>query len=271
MTATSPGRKAAAFFDLDRTVIARSSTLALAGPLRKAGLVKRRTLLRAVMGQAVYRVAGADRQRIDRVRDHLTDLSKGWKAARIRQLVQEAIDEVISPLIYAEAIVLMDDHRREGREVVIVSAAPEDVVRPLARHLGVDHVIATRSTLDQAGRYTGELAFYATGPDKARAAGELAERWGLDLEQCFAYSDSVDDLPMLETVGHPVAVNPDRALKQQAEERGWPVVEFARPVTLRTRLADLPGPLPVVSGAVLVTAVAGAVAFRLLRTRRTVA
>ena len=183
--------------------------------------------------------------------------------------MHEAIDEVLSPHIYAEAIVLMDEHRREGREVVIVSAAPEDVVRPLARHLGVDHVIATRSTLDRTGRYTGELAFYATGPDKARAMTELAERWDLDLEECFAYSDSAGDLPMLEAVGHPVAVNPDRALKQQAEERGWPVVEFARPVTLRARLADLPDPVSIVSAAVLATAVTSAVAFRLLRTRRT--
>ena len=269
MTATStPHRKAAAFFDLDKTIIAKSSTLAFIRPLHEAGLLKRRTMLKAAAAQAIYRTMGADQQQLDRVRDQLMALTKGWKASRVRQLVQEAVDEIISPIVYAEALVLMDDHRREGREVVIVSSAPEEVVRPMARYLGVDNVIATRSTVDEEGRYAGELAFYATGPGKAEEIGGLARQWNLDLEQCFAYSDSATDLPMLEAVGHPVAVNPDRELRDLAEERGWPVVEFARPVTLRSRLATLPRPAPAISGTALVTAVAGIITLWVLKTRQ---
>ena len=269
MTATSPPhRNAAAFFDLDKTIIAKSSTLVFIRPLHEAGLLKRRTMLKAAVAQVIYRTMGADQQQLDRVRDQLMALTKGWKASRVRQLVQETVDEIISPIVYAEALVLMDDHRRAGREVVIVSSAPEEVVRPMARYLGVDHVIASRSAVDEEGCYAGELAFYATGAGKADAIGALAGEWGLDLARCFAYSDSATDLPMLEAVGHPVAVNPDRELRDVAEEREWPVVEFARPVTLRTRLATLPRPAPVISGAALATAVAGVITLWVLRSRR---
>ena len=267
----SAERKAAAFFDLDKTVIAKSSTLAFVRPLRKAGLLNHRTVLKAAVAQAIYRTVGADQPRLDRVRDQLIGLSKGWRADRIRRLIQETVDEVISPLVYAEALALMDEHRREGRKIVIVSISPEEVVRPLAGYLGVDHVIASRSAVDEEGRYAGRLAFYATGEAKAEAIRELALRWGIDLEGCFGYSDSSADLPMLEAVGQPVAVNPDRALREVATERGWPVVEFDSPVTLRTRLQTLPKPgTPVLSATALATAFVGAVALWALKARQRV-
>ncbi len=268
---TPTGRRAAAFFDLDKTVIARSSTLAFVRPLHRAGLLQRRTMLKAAAAQAVYRTLGADQHRLDRVRDQLADLTTGLKVNDIRRLVQEAVDEVISPLVYAEALSLIEDHRREGREIVIVSISPEEVVRPLARYLGIDHIIATRSALDQEGRYTGRVAFYASGPAKAEAIRSLARERDLDLQRCFAYSDSYTDLPMLEEVGHPVAVNPDRELRRVAAERGWPVVEFDSPVTLQDRLATLPRPTaPVLSGTALATAVVGAIALWALKARRRV-
>jgi len=272
VTATTPSeRKAAAFFDLDKTVIAKSSTLAFLSPLRKAGLLNHRTVLKAAVAQAIYRTVGADQVQLDRVRDQLIGLSKGWKADRIRRLVQETVDEVISPLVYAEALALMDEHRREGRQIVIVSISPEEVVRPLAGYLGVDHVIATRSAVDEEGRYAGRLAFYATGEAKAGAIRELAVQWDLELQRCFGYSDSSADLPMLEAVGQPVAVNPDRALREVATERGWPVVEFDSPVTLRARLQTLPRPrAPLLSGTALATAVVGAAALWALKARQRV-
>ena len=269
MIATPHSGKAAAFFDLDKTVIARSSTLAFVRPLRKAGMLSHRAVLKAAVAQAIYRTVGADQAQLDRLRDQLVGMSKGWKADRIRRLVQETVDEVISPLVYAEALALMDAHRREGREIVIVSISPEEVVRPLAGYLGVDHVIATRSAVDEDGRYAGRIAFYATGEAKAEAVRSLARQWDLDLERCFGYSDSSTDLPMLEAVGRPVAVNPDRALRAVATERGWPVVEFDSPVTLRTRLQTLPRPgAPLVSGTALATAAVGAVALWALRARQ---
>ena len=260
--------KAAAFFDLDKTVIAKSSTLAFSRPFYKAGLLNKRTLLKAGVAQIVYRMVGADHEQLEKMRNQLMNLTKGWDATQIRQLVRETVDEVVSPLVYAEALAIMDEHRREGRKVVIISASPDEVVKPLARYLGVDHVIATRSKVDSEGRYAGELEFYAYGPGKADAINELARLWNLDLSECYAYSDSETDMPMMEAVGNPVAVNPDKELREAAEENGWPIMEFDRPVTLRTRLADLPKPDPMISGAALATAAAGALTLWYLKTRK---
>lgn len=269
MTSTTPaGHRAAAFFDLDRTVITKSSTLAFVRPLYSAGLLKHRILLKAAAAQAIYRTIGADQLQLDRVRDQLIGLAKGWKADRVRRLVQETVDEVISPVVYAEALALIEHHRREGREIVIVSVSPEEVVRPLAGYLGVDNVIATRSEVDEEGRYTGALTFYGDGPGKAEAIRDLSQKWDLDLGQSFAYSDSHTDLPMLEMVGHPVAVNPDRVLKQAARERGWPLVQFDNPVTLRSRMAALPRRTTAVSSTALATVVVGALALWALKARQ---
>ena len=213
-------------------------------------------------------MVGADHDKLEKVRGQLMNLTEGWDAGEIRQLVRETVDEIVAPLVFAEALAIMDDHRREGRRVVIISASPDEVVKPLARYLGVDHVIATRSKVDPDGRYTGELDFYAYGPGKAEAIEELAREWKLDLSACYAYSDSATDLPMMEMVGNPVAVNPDKELREVAEENNWPIMEFERPVTLRTRLATLPKPVPIISGAAFATAAAGAVALWVLRTRK---
>lgn len=261
-------RRAAAFFDLDKTVIAKSSTLAFSRPFYKAGLLNKRTLLKAGVAQAVYMMVGADHDQLEKVRGQLMHLTRGWDAGQIRQLVRETVDEVVAPLVFAEALAIIDEHRREGRRVVIISASPDEVVKPLARYLGADHVIATRSQVDEQGRYTGEIDFYAYGPGKAQAIADLAAEWNLDLSLCYAYSDSVTDLPMMEAVGHPVAVNPDKELRDAAEERGWPIMQFERPVTLRTRLATLPKPVPIISGAALATATAGAITLWVLRMRR---
>lgn len=268
MTSSPPPSKAAAFFDLDKTVIAKSSTLAFSKPFYKAGLLNKRTLVKAGIAQAVYMMVGADHDQLEKVRTQLMNLTRGWDATQIRELVRETVDEVVAPLVFAEALAIMDEHRREGRRVVIISASPDEVVKPLARYLGVDHVIATRSRVDDEGRYTGDIEFYAYGPGKADAIFELAEDWELDLGLCYAYSDSATDIPMMEAVGYPVAVNPDKELREAAEENGWPIEEFARPVTLRTRIATLPKPVPIISGAAVATAVAGALVLWILKARK---
>ena len=168
----------------------------------------------------------------------------------------------------AEALALIDEHKRVGRKVVIISSSPEEIVKPLARYLGVDHVIATRARIDDEGRYTGEMEFYAYAEGKAEAMRELAAAEGLSLPDSFAYSDSVTDLPMLEAVGHPVVVNPDKELAQIGEERDWLTMDFERPVTIRTRLATLPRPVPLISGAALAGAVGGAIVLWALRVRQ---
>ncbi len=246
----------AAFFDLDKTIIAKSSTLAFTRPLFRAGLLTRTSLFKAGIAQAYYQMFGADHDQLERVREELGDLTRGWSRDEVLQLVEETVEEVVSPLVFAEALAIIDEHRRAGRRVVVISSSPVEIVIPLCRYLGLEDVIGTRPEIDAAGRYTGGIDFYAYGTGKAEAMKQLAESEGVTLEDSFAYSDSITDLPMLEVVGHPVAVNPDRELRAIAEERDWQILEFEREVTIRTRLATIPRPVPVISGA----AVAGGLA-----------
>jgi len=255
----------AAFFDLDKTVIAKSSALAFTGKLYKAGMVGRRALLRAAVSQAVFQLFGADHDQLEKVRDAMLNLTKGWDRAEIEQLVTETLEEVVSPLVFAEALFLIDEHMREERQVYIVSASPEEVVRPLARYIGVDNVIATTAKVDAEGRYTGEVELYAYGPAKAEAVTAVASDRGISLADSYAYSDSATDLPLLEAVGNPHAVNPDKELREAAEERGWPILDFKRQVSLASRLTR---PVPLISGATVAGLVGAAIAWGLLRKKK---
>ena len=249
----------AAFFDLDKTVIARASMVAFGRPLYREGLISRWLLLRALYGQLVYLYLGADEARMARMRRSVLALTKGWEQATVSRIVREALAEVVEPIVYDEALQLIREHREAGRRVYLVSASPEEIVAPLARYLGVDDIIATRARLDGDGRYSGELEFYAFGPYKAEAMEALAASEGIDLSASWAYSDSATDIPMLACVGHPVAVNPDRELARMARREGWEVRLFVRKVRLRDRVAMPPaGPTAAIGGG-LAAAVAGLV------------
>ncbi len=227
---------AAAFFDLDKTIIAKSSVLAFGRPFYREGLLSRRAIVKSMYAQIVYMLVGADDSKMEEVREAMLSLTKGWQQDHVASIVAETLDDVISPIVFAEALELFDEHHRAGRTVVIVSSSPEEVVKPLGAYLGVDRVIATRARIDEDGAYTGELEFYAYGPHKETAIVEFAEANGIDLADSYAYSDSITDVPMLAAVGHPVAVNPDKDLEREAVERGWEVRRFARPVRLRDRV-----------------------------------
>jgi HAD superfamily hydrolase (TIGR01490 family) len=218
----------AAFFDLDKTVIDRASIMAFAGHFRREGLVSRRALARGACTQLVYRHRGAGERRLEKVRRSVLAVTRGWDSAQVRRIVVEALAEAVDPITYVEARQLIEDHIAEGRRVYLVSAAPAEIVEPIASRLGVHEAVASVAAIDDEGRYTGEVARYVYGPAKADAVKEIAERDGVDLEASFAYSDSATDVPMLETVGHPVAVNPDHRLRQVAAERGWEVLRFSR-------------------------------------------
>jgi HAD superfamily hydrolase (TIGR01490 family) len=233
--------RSAAFFDLDKTVIAKSSALAFGKPFYQGGLINRRAVLKSTYAQFVYLVNGADDAQMARMRDYLMQQVRGWDVASVRQIVAETLHDLIDPIIYDEAAALIEKHRDAGRDVVIVSSSGDEVVSAIGELLGVDRVIATRMAIEH-GRFTGEIDFFAAGPNKATAIKELASSEGYDLDECYAYSDSVSDVPMLEVVGHPTAVNPDRALRRIATERGWPIVTFRRPVALQRRFAYLSRP-----------------------------
>src|SRR3712207_235609 len=155
---------------------------------------------------------------MDRLRAQLTAMVTGWDAAVVHEIVRETLHEIVDPLVYAEAADLIEEHRAAGREIVIGSSSGAEMVEPIGEMLGVDRVVATRLvTVD--GRYTGDIEFYAYGENKAEAIRRLAAEGGYDLADCYAYSDSVTDLPLLAAVGHPTAVNPDRALRKAALDR----------------------------------------------------
>ncbi len=264
-----PTARAAAFFDLDKTVIARSSTLAFSRPFYAGGLITRRAVLRSAYAQFLFMAGGADHDQIERMRTYVSDLCAGWDVQQVRDIVAETLSELIQPAVYSEATALIAEHKAAGRDVVIVSASGYEVVEPIGAMLGADIVIATRMVVE-AGRYTGEIAYYAYGEEKATAIRDLAHERGYDLSECFAYSDSVTDLPMLECVGRPTAVNPDKALRREATARGWSVLDFSHPQDLRSgvarRVATPHVPLPVavvaVVAAVVLTAAAVWVAAR---------
>src|SRR3954451_6254574 len=186
----------AAFFDLDKTVIAKASMVAFGKPLYRAGLVSRWLLLRALYGQLVYLYLGADEERMAKMQASALKVTKGWDQAQVSGIVRETLTEVIEPIVYEEALDLIREHRAAGRRVFIVSASPAEIVGPLAQYLGVEDTISTRAQIDSNGRYTGEVEFYAYGPYKAEAVRELAITEDLDLAESFAYSDSITDLPM---------------------------------------------------------------------------
>ncbi|MGI8879415.1 MAG: HAD family hydrolase [Jatrophihabitans sp.] len=225
----------AAFFDLDKTIIAKSSTLAFGRPFFQGGLLNRRAVLRSAYAQFVFALAGADADQMDRMRDYLTSMCEGWDVQQIRDIVDETLHDIIDPLVYLEAVELIEAHQAAGREVVIVSSSGSEVVQPIGEMVGADHSIAT-TMVEKDGKYTGEIAFYAYGPHKAEAVRAYAEERGYDLADCYAYSDSITDLPMLEAVGHPSVVNPDRALRKEGVARGWPVLSFSNATPLRERL-----------------------------------
>jgi HAD superfamily hydrolase (TIGR01490 family) len=267
----SPGRRPArpaAFFDLDKTVIAKSSTLAYAKPFYRGGLINRRTVLRSAYAQFVFQAGGADHDQMERMREYLSAMCAGWDVQQVKDIVAETLHDLIDPMVYAEAAELIEDHHEAGRDVVIVSTSGAEVVEPIGEMLGADQVVATQMEIVD-GRYTGEIGSYVYGPAKAEAVRRLAVSEGYDLARSFAYSDSVTDLPMLEAVGHPCAVNPDRALRKAAIERGWPVLDFHQPVSLRSRFSDLRPPRPAMAAAAVGAGAAAAGLVWLAARRRT--
>lgn len=215
--------------------------VAFSRPLHRAGMLPRRLMLKAAWGQLVYAQIGATPEKLEKLRESVLSLTKGWDQAEISAIVRDALEAVIEPIVFAEALARIRQHQLDGHKVFIVSASPEEVVAPIARLLGVDEAIATRAELDDEGRYSGRTERYVYAAEKEVAILEVAERDQLDLAASWAYSDSATDVPMLSVVGHPVAVNPDRELAKVAKEREWPVEHWALEVRLRDRV-PLPSP-----------------------------
>jgi HAD superfamily hydrolase (TIGR01490 family) len=217
---------AAAFFDLDRTLIRRSSVLALAGTFREQGLISRVELLKSACLQLRFAARGVSAERVRSAAEDGMRILDGFPVERLQRVVAGAMETVLRPLVYAEPLRLVQQHRERGERVYIVSATLQEIVQDVADDLGFDGAIGSTCEIVD-GVYTGRSVRAAHGEGKAQAVRELAAAEGIDLAESTAYSDSHTDVPFLEAVGHPVAVNPDKALRREARERGWPVLEFS--------------------------------------------
>jgi len=255
----------AAFFDLDKTIIATSSSTAFGRSFYADGLLTRTDALRTAYARLMFELGGADERRTNRLRDALSELVRGWDVERVNEIVAQTLHEHIDPVVYQEALALMRRHQANGRDVVIVSASSAEMVGPIARLLGADHWIASQLEVED-GVYTGNVTYYAYGQAKADAIVDLARERGYNLGASYAYSDSVTDAPMLNVVGHGFAVNPNLAMRRAAMDNGWGMLSFRTPVALRTSRRVVPA----VAVALTITAavVAGIVVYRSLRGER---
>jgi HAD superfamily hydrolase (TIGR01490 family) len=216
--------RGAAFFDLDRTLIRRSSMLALAPTLRRHGLIGWRSLVRASIWHAVYLIRGVSSRQLAEAADQTFRLMRGWPVEEFRRLIEAEI-EPLAALAFPDAIARMRDHQARGEQAVVVSASLADLVAPLAERLGLDGWIASRAEI-RDGHYTGRVESFLHGQAKADAVRAYALEHDIDLAASSAYTDSRSDIQLLQTVGHPYAVNPDRSLERAARANGWPILHF---------------------------------------------
>lgn len=218
---------AAAFFDLDRTLMSGSSALYFAIAVYREGLVSRSSIARDAVNGVLFRLFGASDEKSASLRDRTLAAVAGHEAEIFRRLAPQVIEDLL-PRIRPEAQALLDIHAEAGRDVYIISASPVEIVAELARALDIEGGLGTQSEIVD-GVYTGRLAApFCYGEGKADVIRKLVAEKGYDLDRCYAYSDSASDLPMMQLVGNPIAVNPDRTMMAVAHRRGWPVVEFNR-------------------------------------------
>lgn len=228
---TVPGR-VAAFFDLDHTIIATSASFAFNNEFIKSGLMTRMSLAKMAASHLAITFTPSEIGGHEKVRELAGNAVRGMTRSEVQRVISESLDEIIAPKVFAEAKELIADHRNRGHEVIVLSAGAAEMVEPVARMLGVTRFRATEMQVDDDGRYTGVIDFYCHGEAKRQAMDELSAQLGLHLPASYAYSDSDSDIAMLGAVGHPVAVNPNRMLRREAVERGWPILEFSNPTPL---------------------------------------
>jgi HAD superfamily hydrolase (TIGR01490 family) len=238
---------AAAFFDLDRTLMAGSSGLHWARAARGAGLLTRRRVVRYGWENVKFRLQGSTDHATDRVRREVGEMIAGQRVVDLQRLAPKVLAGVL-PRLYTQMLEVAHAHQDAGRRVYICTAASQEMADLMAIVLTFDGAVGSVSEVAD-GRYTGR----AGGPftyreGKAEAIREVAERDGIDLAASYAYSDSESDLPMLRLVGYPVVVNPDAELTRVAREEGWELLRFER-LHLRLRAVALVTAAAAIGGA----------------------
>jgi HAD superfamily hydrolase (TIGR01490 family) len=244
--------RAAAFFDVDRTLLAGASGLHLARPFRRQGLLSVRQLARTLLIQLSFASRGSDHDQLDRFTDGVRELMRGWDRDLVVRTVEQELERRIRPMVFQEALDRIAQHKAKGEPVYAVSATMEEIVEPLAELLGLDGAVATRMEVVD-GAFTGEIEIANHGDAKAERLRAFADEHDLDLATSTAYSDSITDELFLRSVGRPYAVNPDKDLRRLAEAEGWGILRFTTRVRvpLHKRRSTRIGLLAVAGGLAL--------------------
>ena len=221
--------KRAAFFDVDNTLIRGSTIYFLGRGMYQRGYFTKKDISRFVLANLRFRLTGKEnKEEIARFQTAATDFIGGHNVKEIQTIAEQIYDEFVSPAMWQGTIDIAQSHIANGVEVYLVTAAPEDMATLIAKRLGLTGALGSKAEIKD-GLYTGNMnGALLHGKEKAVAIRELAERKGFDLEDCFAYSDSNNDLPLLQCVGHPSAINPDALLGLRAMAEGWPIHDFRR-------------------------------------------
>jgi HAD superfamily hydrolase (TIGR01490 family) len=221
--------KRAAFFDVDNTLIRGSTIYFLGRGMYQRGYFTKKDISRFVLANLRFRLTGKEnKEEIARFQKSATDFIGGHSVRDIEAIGQEIYDEYVSPAIWQGTIEIAQKHLSSNEEVWLVTAAPEDMAVLIAKRLGLTGALGSKAEIKD-GAYTGAmLGALLHGKEKVIAVQDLAQRTGLDLAECYAYSDSHNDLPLLQCVGHPSAINPDAILGLRAMAEGWPIYDFRR-------------------------------------------
>jgi HAD superfamily hydrolase (TIGR01490 family) len=221
--------KRAAFFDVDNTLIRGSTIYFLGRGMYQRGYFTKKDISRFVLANLRFRLTGKEnKEEIARYQTAATDFIGGHNVKDIQTIAEQIYDEFVSPAMWQGTIDIAQSHIANGVEVYLVTAAPEDMATLIAKRLGLTGALGSKAEIKD-GLYTGNMnGALLHGKEKAVAIRELAERKGFDLEDCFGYSDSHNDLPLLQCVGHPSVINPDALLGLRAMAEGWPIHDFRR-------------------------------------------
>jgi HAD superfamily hydrolase (TIGR01490 family) len=238
----------AAFFDLDKTLLPGAALFPLAREMYRQHMFTLRDIARLATDQISYRLSGKeDVESMERAREASLTAVRDRRQEDIVAFSRTVAEHELFPRFYPQAVDLINKHRAAGRETYISSSSPEDFLRILGEELGVTGVVGTRAEVVD-GVYTGRLlGEMCHREEKARRVRELAEQRDIDLARSYAYTDSINDLPLLETVGNPVAMNPDRKLLAEARRRGWQVIDL-RTARRRTLIGSAFGMSAVAAG-----------------------
>jgi len=215
----------AAFFDVDRTLVAGASALTMVKPFQRRGLVTRRQTIRAGLAQLAYTARGTDDNGIEKSYAAAKVLMKGWDVALMDRVIADELESRLHPTVFREALERVEMHHRQGQAVYAVSATMIGLIAPIAELLGLDGALGAEMEIVD-GKFTGEVISACHGEAKAERVIEFARENGIDLARSSAYSDSISDAPFLRAVGRPYAVNPDQKLRKLAEAEGWGMLAF---------------------------------------------